>query len=327
MDTETLIKPEQNNNRTYFIVFDTQGKIHKINSSPVSELTDDTLTQIESTNPVCKKLLKGTASIKKFGIIWDVVKEKWDISRRNSTLVLESNNNKLLPFIFDTDKEDTEIFVNIFYNDGTAVIYANRDKIKSIKNLSDIKEITTEETDLLDIYITKQNDPDYLIAIIKADPLTLFKWGEQVIKLDSKITNNIGWQKVSMYTKPVFKNYGWNLIASENQVPASGTNTVVQTSSNEDKKNININVVDNKLTITSMLDKQHESYFEGQRNLRIIVCNKDPDNFIGSFNIPVDLLFKNKSNTTIIDFKWPEEPLLLYKNNYVTISTGEKNVK
>ena len=324
MDTETLTKPQQNVDRTYFIVFDNDGNIRKINSTPMAELNDNTLTQIQSTNPICKKLIKGEASVKKYGIIWDLVNEKWNISKRSTKLILEAEDNKLIPFSTDTNKKNTEIFVSVFYNDNTAVVYANANRIKSIKNLSDIKEITTKETEILDIYITKKNDPDYLITVLKLNPLELFRNGSQVIDLNNEITKHVDWQNISMYGKTVFNNYGWNLLDSQYSAPSLSTNTILQSSNTTERNSININVVDNMLHIKSQLTTDQDYYFEGYRNLKILVCDSSPDKLVGSIEVPVDILLDKKTYNTKIKFKWPKKPLLLYKNNYITIST--KNI-
>ena len=324
MDTETLTKPQQNVDRTYFIVFDNDGNIRKINSTPMAELNDNTLTQIQSTDPICKKLIKGEASVKKYGIIWDLVNEKWNISKRSTKLILEAEDNKLIPFSTDTNKKNTEIFVSVFYNDNTAVVYANANRIKSIKNLSDIKEITTKETEILDIYITKKNDPDYLITVLKLNPLELFRNGSQVIDLNNEITKHVDWQNISMYGKTVFNNYGWNLLDSQYSAPSLSTNTILQSSNTTERNSININVVDNMLHIKSQLTTDQDYYFEGYRNLKILVCDSSPDKLVGSIEVPVDILLDKKTYNTKIKFKWPKKPLLLYKNNYITIST--KNI-
>ena len=324
MDTETLTKPQQNVDRTYFIVFDNDGNIRKINSTPMTELNDNTLTQIQSTNPICKKLIKGEASVKKYGIIWDLVNEQWNISKRSTKLILEAEDNKLIPFSTDTNKKNTEIFVSVFYNDNTAVVYANANRIKSIKNLSDIKEITTKETEILDIYITKKNDPDYLITVLKLNPLELFRNGSQVIDLNNEITKHVDWQNISMYGKTVFNNYGWNLLDSQYSAPSLSTNTILQSSNTTERNSININVVDNMLHVKSQLTTDQDYYFEGYRNLKILVCDSSPDKLVGSIEVPVDILLDKKTYNTKIKFKWPKKPLLLYKNNYITIST--KNI-
>jgi hypothetical protein len=319
MDTETLTKPQQNVDRTYFIVFDNDGNIRKINSTPMAELNDNTLTQIQSTDSICKKLIKGEASVKKYGIIWDLVNEQWNISKRSTKLILEAEDNKLIPFSTDTNKKNTEIFVSVFYNDNTAVVYANANRIKSIKNLSDIKEITTKETEILDIYITKKNDPDYLITVLKLNPLELFRNGSQVIDLNNEITKHVDWQNISMYGKTVFNNYGWNLLDSQYSAPSLSTNTILQSSNTTERNSININVVDNMLHIKSQLTTDQDYYFEGYRNLKILVCDSSPDKLVGSIEVPVDILLDKKTYNTKIKFKWPKKPLLLYKNNYITI--------
>ena len=319
MDTETLTKSHTKVKRSYFIVFNTDGQIRKINSSPVSNVDMD-LIQAETKNPICKKLIQGKASLKKYGMIWDIVKEQWDIGPRSTTLIIESEHNKLLPFIQDLDPTKTEIFVKIFYNTNEILVEANREQIKGFKNLSDITEISTNETKLLDIYITKKGDPDYLISTIEIDPLTLFKKGKQVIDLNMAINEHVDWQNISLYTNPVFNNYGWSLL--ENMTSqTTGADKILQQST-QHQSDININVVDNVLYLNSRLTKAQLYYFDGQTKLRIVVCDRDIDNLVGAFEVPVKNLL-NKTSITDIKFKWPREPLLLYKNNYVTIATGD----
>lgn len=157
MVTETLTSKQQNDNlRSYFVVFDTHsGKIHKINNSYV-ETVDDAHTQIETVNSVCNDIIKGKKSLKKYGMVWDIVNEKWDIGKRSTTLIIESKHNKLIPFDKNIDPSTAEIFVKVFYDANKIVVEANRENITSIKNLSDITEISTTETNLLDIYVTRK---------------------------------------------------------------------------------------------------------------------------------------------------------------------------
>ena len=323
MVTKTLTEPQQNDSRTYYIVFDTNGNIRKINSSPVGKLADTTLTQIESNNPVCKKLIKGQASIKKYGIIWDLVNDKWNIGKRSTKLILESSDNKLLPYKNDIERKDTELFVDIHYNDNAAVVHANKGNIQSIKNLSDIQEISTKKTELLDIYVTKKNDPDYLITVINIDPLTLFKEGSQTIELDKTITEHVDWNNISLYAKPVFENYGYKLLSTKSISKATESYKILKQANADNKTSININVVDNQLTIESELNKDLLYFFEGKSSLKFIVCDDQPDNFVGAVSVPTKLLIDEDKITTTIDFKWPKKPLLLYKSNYITLSIGE----
>ena len=328
MDTETPTQPQQHAERSYYIVFDSLGKIYQINSSPFDMVEADGLQQIVSKNPVCKKITQGKASLKKYGMIWDVLREQWDIDLRSTTLVIESKNNKLLPIQQDIYPDDADIFVKAFYNSSKLLIEANTNKIKSSKNLGDITEISTNETNLLDIFLTKKNDPDYLISTIKVDPLPLFKEGIQVFELGTNITKKVDWNNISLYTKQVFNDYGWSLSAtrSTNRV---GIDKIMQVSKTEDEADININVVDNTMYVTSKLNESQMYYFKGQTRLKIIVCDTDADNFVGAFEIPTEALVQKQSSTETT-FDWPAKPILIYKNNYVTINTGdihEQNAK
>ena len=321
MVTETLTSKQQNDNlRSYFVVFDTHsGKIHKINNSYVKTV-DDAHTQIETVNSVCNDIIKGKKSLKKYGMVWDIINEKWDIGKRSTTLIIESTHNKLIPFDKNIDPSTAEIFVKVFYDARKIVVEANRENITSIKNLSDITEISTTETNLLDIYVTRKNDPDYLINTINVDPLTLFKRGRQNIFLKDSLSTHVDWENISLYAKSVFNTYGWSVQSINTGAASTGTHKVVQQSNVEDSFNININVVDNVMNIESKLTLAENYFFGGRNKMRFVVCNNHIDNLVGAFEVSTEQLLQDTS-TVNINFKWPDNPILLYKNNYLAVST------
>jgi len=327
MSTETLteLQPsdstENYNKRKYYIVFDQKtGKIKKISNS--QQEVPNGFMQTQSWNPVCKHIIKGTQSLKKYGMIWDIQEEKYDIDYRSTTLMIESVNNKLQPFSTEVDPTTSEMFVKVLYEDSKVLVEVNKNNIKSIKNLSDITEISTSENKLLDIFITKKLDPDYLIDIVEVDPLTLFKTGKQVVDLNSDITSKVDWSNISLYSKSVFNNYGWALQSSLNQNQQFlGTKRVLQHNKPLNNSNININVVDNILQIGSDISEQEIYYFEGKNNIRFVVCDGDIDKLVGAFELTSGQLLQ-KHSTLSIGFDWPENPILLYKNNYITVNTN-----
>ena len=101
MVTETLTAPlaSVNEARSYFIVFNKDtAKILRISTVKASTYARNCI-QFETKNPICKAITKGTASLKKHAVIWDVVNDKWEIDTRGTTLIIESRHNKLTPFI------------------------------------------------------------------------------------------------------------------------------------------------------------------------------------------------------------------------------------
>ena len=133
------------NKRKYHIVFEKDsGKIKSISNTP-KEVTDENLLQTESWNPVCKRIIKGKASLKRYGMIWDLVNEVWDIDFRSTTLVIEAKHNKLIPFEFDADPTATEMYAKIFYEDAKILVEANKKNIRGLKNLSLFNERFSEE--------------------------------------------------------------------------------------------------------------------------------------------------------------------------------------
>ena len=327
MNTETLTelqpsdKTENYNKRKYYILFDQKtGKIKKISNS-VQQVPHG-MMQTQSWNPVCKHIIKGKQSIKKYGMIWDIQEEKYDIDYRSTTLMIESIDNKLQPFSTEVDPTVSEMFVKVLYEDNQVLVEVNKDNIKNIKNLSDITEISTSENKLLDIFITKKLDPDYLIDIVEVDPLTLFKNGKQLIELNSDISTKVDWSNISLYSKSVFNNYGWTLQSSLNKNQQFlGTKRVLQCNTVADKSNININVVDNILHIGSDISENELYYFEGKNKLRFVVCDGSIDKLVGAFELTSGQLLQ-KNSTLSVGFDWPSKPILLYKNNYITVNTN-----
>ena len=320
MATKTLTNSLPSvNRRSYFIVFvNDTGKILSIKTSKTTNTKSGT-TQVETKNPICRSITKGTARMTQYGMVWDIMNSKWDIGVRSTKLIIESTDNKLIPFVKNAFPGNTEIFARIYYDSKKIEVESNRSNIASIKNLSDITEIANFDTKLLDIYITKKHDPDYLIYTINLDPLTLFREGKQVITFTDAIDSKADWQDISLYAKSVFNNYGWSLV-SDNSAPAIQTNKLLQYSNVEDNNSINISVVDNIMNITSKLTTAETYYFSGRKTLKIIVCDGHIDNLAGAFEIPVNQLLQETSELEI-NFNWPENPLLLYKNNYLKIST------
>jgi len=329
MDTDKHLQAQRNegtnphyNKRKYYIVFEkTSGKIKKITNTPNEIKDKENFMEAESWNPVCKRIIKGQASLKRYGMIWDMINEKWDIDFRSTTLIIEAKHNKLTPFTYDADPTATEIFAKVFYEDAKIVIEANKGNIRGLKNLSDITEIASSENKLLDIYITKKNDPDYLISSIEVDPLTLFKNGKQIVELPTAINEKVDWNNISLYAKTVFSNYGWSLSASliRNQ-DFLGTKRILQRNV-QDKSNININVVDNTAYIDSNIKDSELYYFDGRKQMKFVVCDNSIDNLVGAFQVPVENLLQKKSKVNL-SFKWPEDPLIVFRNNYVTVSTN-----
>lgn len=328
MDIDKHLQAQQNegtnphyNKRRYYIIFEKHsGKIKSISNSSKEVSDPENYMQTESWNPVCKRIIKGKASLKRYGMIWDLVNEVWDIDFRSTTLIIEAKHNKLVPFNYDTDPTSTEIFAKIFYEDNKILIEANRNNIRGLKNLSDITEIASSENKLLDIYITRKNDPDYLISSIEIDPLTLFKTGKQLLDLPVSVNENADWNNISLYAKTVFNNYSWSLSKSVIQTQdLMGTNKILQANV-QDKSNININVVDNVAYIHSDIKDTELYYFEGRKHLKFLVCDGSVDNLVGAFEVSVSSLLQQNSKVNI-DFKWPDRPLIVYKNNYITINT------
>ena len=95
---------------------------------------------------------------------------------------------------------------------------------------------------------------------------------------------------------------------------------VLQHNTYSERSNININVVDNILHIDSDISDKELYYFEGKNKLRFVVCDGSIDKLVGAFEVTSGQLLQ-KNSTLSIGFDWPSKPILLYRNNYITVNT------
>ena len=158
------------------------------------------------------------------------------------------------------------MYAKIFYEDAKILVEANKKNIRGLKNLSDITEIATSENKLLDIYVTRKNDPDYLISSIEVDPLTLFRTGKQVLDLPVAINQKVDWNNISLYAKLYLVTTVGQLIALVQTQDFLGTKKILQQQV-QDKSNININVVNNIAYIHSDIKDSELYYFDGRTNI------------------------------------------------------------
>ena len=162
-------------------------------------------------------------------------------------------------------------------------VEANKKNIRGLKNLSDITEIATLENKLLDIYVTRKNDPDYLISSIEVDPLTLFRTGKQVLDLPVAINH----PQTGIILACMLKLYLITTVDAINSLTRPtqdflGTKKILQQQV-QDKSNININVVNNIAYIHSDIKDPELYYFDGRKHLKFVVCDAEIDNSVGAF--------------------------------------------
>ena len=326
MNTETTTEQSTKNSknvpsRTWWIEFrEDTGKIVKISSRPIEPSIKPGILQTTSQNPICKELQKGSKTSKRYAMTWDMVNDKWELDKKATTLNIIGMGDKLSQFKKNTHPTTNEIYAKVFYNTNKIMVSANLDNIRKNKNLADIHQISVDEDNMLDIFITRKNDPDYLIGVIDVDSKTLMKTSRLVVDLSDDIVAKVDWANTSFYTKPVFTHYGFELTDQTLESNIVGQKRTIQVSSKKyNDKICNINIVvynkDKFMHLTSSITEEQLYYFNDRPSFNFFVCDETPDKPITEYSLSVEQVLANDIKIPI-EQTWPANPLIIFKNEY-----------
>lgn len=326
-DTETILRNSDLKPRWWIKFNSDTGRIIRITPREIRDSNDAVLKIIKTDSEICSEILGGKLSLKSCGMIWDIENEEWSIEKRTNNLVLRNLSGQLFQ-IRGTDPVKSDISLNIYKDTNTLEVKVNLSIVKQTMNLMDIETVSRTEDALLNLYFTKLNDPDYLIAIAEIDPMLLFKKRSVLIQLD-EVAKYADWNNISIFTRPIFKKY--SLEISDKRVKTAFTQdkrNILQTVITKEKTDAHLYIVphNDTLKILSEVHADQDYVFESKKTLQFLVCNSNIDELVGGFTVNIDELKINNTLTVDIPFRMPRDPLILYKNKYLSVNyLGDNN--
>ena len=327
MDTEIILE-NSDLKPTWWIKFNSDsGKIIKITPRElIDDITIPDIEVIKTSNAICGEVLAGTLSLKKCGMVWDIVNEEWSIEKKTNTLVLRGRVDKLFQ-IHETDPAKSDVSLRIYKNTNILEVKVNIKNIKLNMNLMDIDHVSRTEDAILNLYFTKLNDPDYLIAIAEIDPMLLFKKQKLRISLDY-VAKYADWNNISIFTRPIFKKYSLEMNDSEMITAFSqDQQNIFQTVETNSQKDAHLYIMpyEGKLKIVSEVAAEHEYVFQSKKSLQFLVFSSNIDELAGGFEVDLEELKINNTMIVDIPYRMPRNPLILYKNKYLAVNyVGDK---
>lgn len=317
MNTETITDTSQNKTQWWIKFNQETGKILRISPKQLSE--SDGCPVVATDNIICKEITAGNIAIRDCGMIWDFSRDTWDIDRKSDVLTLREFGSRLTK-IPEADRFSCDIFTCVYKKQNVIEVIVNTHSIKNSMNLSDINQIANTNHALLNLYFCKKNDPDYLIATVVVDPIILFKNKAMKFKLD-KVTKYADWDSISIFTRPIFKTYGFEIqdkfIESDH---SRNVKTILQHAVTAEDAHLYLSVNHNRVSLSSTINNEQDYLIAGQKNLKFIVCDSTIDSVVGGFGVSSeDIINKGKIDIDI-NFQWPDNPLVVYKNKQILVS-------
>jgi hypothetical protein len=310
----------------WWITYDaTTSKVKGVSPTLV---TSKKFTVVESENECCARILSGTQSLRSFGMVWDITNDRWDIGEKSYKLKIRQLSRKLFNIV-DNNPLYSDVHITFNMTKNIMNISVNYENLKRSMNLMGIHEISKEEGTLFNLYITKKNNPDFLIQSIAIEPESLLK--NKIIDyplINIKTFNE--WKDLSIYTRPIFRKYSVEYITEEvrsDYVEEKNTSLQQATDSNKISAHIDIyKISDRVIKLTSNISESAEYVMSGRKGLKFLVGNNTIDNLVGGFSIKTDELLNNKDIDITLDFEFPDNPVIIYKNKYISVRYNkEKN--
>lgn len=301
---------------------------YQADNGKVVRVSNKVLTS-SSSNYHCKKVvatdalvkaLTGKISVKKLKAIKEIDSDNIYISEQSDQLFLTAISHKLLK-ITDNNPNTCDLNVTFHTKKDLIEISINTASIKANMNVSEINELIVNDNTLMNLYVTRKDDPNSLLSSIEVSPEVLFKNKSLFVKVD--LSNHVDWNDISVYTTPIFHRYSvvFNHIETENVFDTTDNKYLQQVKINDNMSHINIMGSGRTLSIDSSYITESNTYIlDGKNTLKFLICDGNPDKLIGGFVIKSNDIIKKNRHEIPLTFTMPETPLILYKGKDLKVN-------
>ncbi len=328
MDNETVT----DYNPSYYVKFNSNtGKILQMSMTPIPDEEEEDIIVIETYNSMAREVLSGKRSRRTIGPVFDIENRTWDIGAKSNVLIIKELSSRLLEVTNEKANTNVDIGIQLFKENLQLEIVANYHVIKKNMNLADIADISkSSDNSLLNLYFTKKGDPDYLIESVQVDPMILLHNRKLKYSLSSDITKHADLDNISIFTRPIFHSYGLQvldrLVESDYYM---NKQQVLQVAGTSDTCHVMIMNHGDTVKIQSFVVEM-DNTAPRTKNVRFVVCDGEIDAPVGSFLVSTPSLYSGESFEVDIDFKWPRQPLIVYRSkglvaNYLGDTYGRTN--
>jgi len=270
-----------------------------------------------TSNDLIGQVIKRTLPKKWVRMVYDVVNEDWEPATETDTLQMQDRGIEIVE-VTGKNPNNNDIYINVFRDLNRVDIKANLLHIQRSLNIGQINNISISESSLVNFFICAKHNPDRLLHVIDIDPIALIKQKQ----LSFDIEQDIDWDNVSFFTRKMFTSYG---IEYYNYSKSAGSNFVtdrlLQTVSNNDvEPHLSIIKTPDGVRILNRITKDTSYTTTSVNKIMFLVCDGHIDKPIGAFGVPGDTLRQVVDVDIKTNFKWPDNPLIVYKSN--TLSTN-----
>lgn len=304
------------------------GKIFQISPREIKISASNTsVFQVIKTQDcdLCKQVVRGIIPLRQLYVIPDPISGEFCVAQKLKRLNLgidsaigESYINRIQK-LKRREFSDDAVTITLHNQNNSLVVSINESVIKRNLGLSDIYEVAAVGNErIMDLYLSRQHNPDLLEHTVRVNILQLFS--EKRFKAHLP---NLNFSDISIWTVPVLGEY--SLVHTGHLIESDAVlrpHAVIQRVENSERPAHLViqKTADGVVLKSSMLESDKLAGVANKR-LNFIVSSSTIDNMVGTFSIDTNQLLDHPAPVRIpIDFAWPENPVIAYKNKYLVIN-------
>jgi len=284
-------KPESSTpDHSFYVYFDEwHGNIISVANKKLDKLN---YPYLRTTDDVCRDLMTGKKSVKKYVVAESYETQSYKIVLRENFLRLkkaEEYLSKIKEVSLSTEPDISLVCYLSDYKLETSISEELFYKITGLKGNSEIYIENENQFEDLKFYITKKNNPHELYQAISINPADLIKNKNIVYDL-SHLRTRAKLANVDIYTKRVFKNYGLkikhNFVQAELRSVRKRSHLSIYEKFFEDNTAFSVSSSTQGWIIRSNFEHPHE--YKIYSDLRLYLTGNNPNQLLDRIIIPID---------------------------------------
>ena len=210
MESEPIIEvPIEPVKHEWYVYYSKSGIIKEIHREKIVSNLDYVITLDQEAG----KIISGHVNKNHYCVNYNSENDSIEFMHRKYAGNLQPLESSLYQIPLQTEAiPDPDIGVRLYPNDNVLTI----DIGKSCKNRLTwgihVYDIKNPQGSFLNIYITKKDNPDYLILQVKVDPIELITHERILVELPTSVLRYVNYNDISIWTTRIFDVYTYRLI-------------------------------------------------------------------------------------------------------------------
>ena len=210
MESEDTIEiPIEKIKHDYFVYYNKVGNIQQISKNNIASKYEHVVTKNEDAG----KIISGHVNKNHYCVNYNTETDQIEFMHKKYAGNLAPLEDLLYQIPLKTDSIVTsDVSIQLYPNSNLITIDINNQTKKRLLWGINAHDIKNPQGSQLNIYITKRDNPDYLILQVVIDPMDLITNERVIVELPASLLRYVDYKDISIFTRRLFDLYDYKLI-------------------------------------------------------------------------------------------------------------------